>query len=140
MFRNLLVCALAVLSGCVLYVEPYESGSSHSSTSYGGESYGYYKVWFDNIVVDCWHDYYAGSEWYFSVDIDTSYGPGLIETVTVSITTLNNAQYWDYLDPYGYSNWSLAVNRYYFDCHDTYDIVFGAREEDGTSHAAHVTW
>ena len=119
---------------------PTRSTHTDASSSHHDGYGGYYEVWFDNIIVDCWPAEYPTYEWYLSVNIDTSYGPGLIVGAIVSLTTSGNPQYWDDLDPYGYSEWSTSVVVTYLDCYESYDIVFTAYEEDGTSHGVNVLW
>jgi hypothetical protein len=136
---NFTALVLLVLTGCVWVTPTRHTHTGTTSDHHDGHP-GYYEVWFDNVVVDCWHAEYPNYEWYFSIDVDTSYGPGLIMETTVSLTTAGNAQYWNYLDPYGYSGWSTSELVGYFDCHDSYSIVFVAREEDGTTHRVETVW
>ena len=134
MFRNLLVCMVGILSGCILYVEPYGSDSS-------GGSYDF-DFWFDNVSVGCDYDYYY-DESYWYVTADTG-GPGVYDILGVEalVDDLYAAGFTEAIYMYATSDthWEGEFISSYYYCGYSYDFEFVAYDYDGNWVNAWTVW
>ena len=127
MFRSFLLCALGILSGCILYVEPAEG---YSSTSYVND-----ELWFAEAYVSC--DYlWGGAHWDLEAVVGASY-----EYYNSEIDIGVYVDGWDYFPLYadGYGWWTQTID-YSYDCMDSHSFDFVVSDDYGNYNETTVWW
>jgi len=123
MYKLICLLSVALLSGCVLYVEPSRSGVVAND-----EGLYYGDVWLDAPYVSCTYDaYWDLSEWYLEIYATSYYGPYEIYAVGFYI---NNHDYQE-MDYVGDGYWGRSIVSNYYDCDRALHFDFVAVDYDG---------
>jgi len=120
MYRNLFVFIFILLSGCILYVDPWHSHSSGGIYSWD--------VWMEDPSIHCYYDaYWDLSEWYLEIYADSYYGPYEVAEVGYRI---NNYDYTS-MEYVGDGFWVSSFFSNYYDCDRSLHFDFIAIDYDG---------
>ena len=122
MIKNLLLCTLVCLAGCILYIEEDASGLGSGR----GDPYGL--VWIESPYITCHYDgYWDLSEWQVEVYADSYNGPYEVAYVGFYI---NNYDYQE-MEYWGNGLWVRSIVSNYYDCDRSLHFDFHAADYDG---------
>jgi len=131
MFRNLLVCALATLSGCVLYVEPYETRS-------GADSRLDTELIDGDFYISCDYDYeWDESNWYVEANLGYPYGL-YDEEIRVEFYVDGWYRWW--MDYAAGGLWTRHFMSTYYHCYEGHEFEFVITDDYGGSETVYVYW
>jgi|TARA_Y100000296_G_C5153910_1_gene247928 hypothetical protein len=143
MFRNLLVGAALLLSGCLVVIEPPGLQSHHNDASsyedsHGGHAHGGTGIWISDYYIECQYDsYWNESRWYVEVEVVSDYSY-YSDEVEVYFYIDSWDRFWTNYG--GYDEWFRVFESGYYDCYSGYSFDFVVVDDFGNTDSVSTWW